>query len=151
MALRRLSALASQIKRRSLALPMRYAHRLPPSPLTSDDNENDFICKYEAYFNRGEIDGWEVRRALDQLHGMDLVPDPRIINAALKACRRINDYALAVRCLESVRFKCADNLDKFWPYIYQEIQPTLEELGVETPEQLGYHKPELALKSVYDM
>ena len=33
----------------------------------------------------------------------------------------------------------------------QEIQPTLDELGLNTVEELGYDKPELALKSVYDM
>ena len=32
----------------------------------------------------------------------------------------------------------------------QEIGPTLKELGVSTPEELGYDKPELALASVYD-
>ena len=32
----------------------------------------------------------------------------------------------------------------------QEIRPTLDELGISTPEELGYDKPELALKSVYE-
>jgi cytochrome c oxidase subunit 5a len=30
----------------------------------------------------------------------------------------------------------------------QEICPTLEELGIDTPEGLGYDKPELALDDV---
>jgi cytochrome c oxidase subunit 5a len=33
----------------------------------------------------------------------------------------------------------------------QEIGPTLKELGIDTPEELGYDKPELAIKDVYDM
>ena len=37
------------------------------------------------------------------LQGLDLVPEPRIIVAALKACRRVNDYALAVRYMEAVQ------------------------------------------------
>lgn len=39
------------------------------------------------------------------LQGEDLVPEPRIIIAALKACRRLNDYSLAVRYLEAVQVK----------------------------------------------
>lgn len=34
---------------------------------------------------------------------MDLIPDPKIINAAMHACRRLNDYALAVRFLEAIK------------------------------------------------
>ena len=37
------------------------------------------------------------------LQGLDLVPEPRIVIAALKACRRVNDYALAVRYMEAVQ------------------------------------------------
>lgn len=40
---------------------------------------------------------------MNDLQGMDLVPEPKIIIAALKACRRLNDYALAVRFLEGVK------------------------------------------------
>lgn len=70
-----------------------------------------------------------------------------MIVAALKACRRLNDYALAIRFLESVRIK--SEIDKsIYPYILQEISPTLQELGIDTPEGLGYDKPELALDDV---
>ncbi len=33
----------------------------------------------------------------------------------------------------------------------QELQPTLDELGISTPEELGYDKPELYLDSPYDI
>lgn len=70
-----------------------------------------------------------------------------MIIAALKACRRLNDYAMAIRFLESVRIK--SEIDKsIYPYILQEISPTLQELGIDTPEALGYDKPELALDDV---
>ena len=82
---------------------------------------------------------------------MDLVPEPRIINAALRACRKINDYALAVRFIEAVKFKCGGKVNEIYPYLVQEIKPTIEELGIDTPETLGYDKPELALASVYDI
>lgn len=82
---------------------------------------------------------------------MDMVPDPLIIIACLKACRRLNDYAVAVRFLELVRFKCGNQMDKIYPYVLQEIRPTLDELGINTPEEMGYDKPELALQNVYDI
>lgn len=104
-----------------------------------------------CYFSRGDIDGWELRKGLNDLAGMDLVPDPQIIIAALYACRRLDDYACTIRMLEMVKMKCGPQVDKIWPYIVQEIGPALAELGVETPEKLGYDKPELALVDVYEV
>ncbi|XP_046999316.1 cytochrome c oxidase subunit 5A, mitochondrial [Schistocerca americana] len=138
---------------RGLAFKNRAACSAIPSRLMSSHTETDeeFDARYEAFFNREDIDGWEVRKAMNDLVGFDLVPEPKIINAALRACRRINDYALAVRFLESVKDKCGSKVEEIYPYVIQEIRPTLEELGINTPEELGYDKPELALQSVYDM
>ena len=88
---------------------------------------------------------------LNDLQGYDMVPEPRIVSAAMRACRRINDYALAVRYLEAVQNKCGPHKADIWPYILGEIKPTLEELGINTPEELGYDKPELATVDVFDM
>lgn len=82
---------------------------------------------------------------MNDLHGLDMVPEPRLINAALGACRRNNDYALTVRFLEACIDKCGPYKDKIYPYIVQEIKPTLKELGCNLPEELGYDKPELFL------
>lgn len=68
-----------------------------------------------------------------------------------RACRRVNDYALAVRFLEAIKYKCGNHVNTIYPYILQEITPTLNELGIDTPEKLGYDKPELALQSVYEI
>lgn len=111
----------------------------------------DCNFRYENFFNRQNIDGWDVRKGMNDICGEDLVPEPKIIIAALKACRRVNDYALAVRFLEAVKDKCGDRVKEIYPYIIQEIRPTLTELGIDTPEELGYDKPELALKNVYDL
>ena len=53
------------------------------------------------------------------LVGMDLVPEPVIIAAALRACRRVNDYSLTTRILEIMKVKCGDKEKEFWPYIMQ--------------------------------
>ncbi|XP_074650293.1 cytochrome c oxidase subunit 5A, mitochondrial-like [Tubulanus polymorphus] len=117
----------------------------------SVETDEEFDARYEQFFSNPNIDGWDVRRGMNELQGFDLVPEPRIIVAALKACRRINDHSLAVRYLEAVQFKCGNRKKVIWPYILQEITPTLEELGISTPEQLGYDKPELAMPDVLDM
>lgn len=113
------------------------------------ESDEEFDARYENYFNRADIDGWEIRKAMNDLAGMDLVPEPKIIIASLKACRRVNDFALAVRWLETIRDKGKSDKN-IYPYILQEIRPTLDELGISTPEELGYDKPELALKSIWD-
>lgn len=44
---------------------------------------------------------------MNTLIGYDLVPEPKIIEAALRACRRLNDLASAVRILEAVKVTAA--------------------------------------------
>lgn len=70
----------------------RFCH--PSEPNIYDPN---FDAQYEKYFSRPEIDGWEIRKGMNDLLRMDLIPDPKIIVAALHACRRVNDYALTTR------------------------------------------------------
>ncbi|GAB0099152.1 Cytochrome c oxidase subunit 5A, mitochondrial [Sergentomyia squamirostris] len=114
------------------------------------ETDEEFDARYETYFNRPDIDGWQVRKGMNDILGMDLVPEPKIIVAALKACRRVNDFALAIRWLEGVIDKCGPKKTEIYPYLLSEIRPTLDELGVNTPEELGYDKPELALKTVWE-
>ena len=35
-----------------------------------------------------------------------------------------------------------DQKKNIWPWYNQEINPTLQELGVLTPDEMGYDKPE---------
>jgi len=116
----------------------------------AQSNEN-FDSYYINYFNRSDIDGWEIRKGMGDLAAMDLVPDPQIVAAALRACRRINDLSLTTRILEVVRIKCGDKEAEIWPYMLQELGPTLSELGIPTPAKLGYDKPELALPNPYEI
>ena len=108
-----------------------------------EETEEEHDARYVAYLSRPDIDGWEVRKALQSLHSDDLIPEPAIIIAALKACRKVNDIALCIRLLEAIKFKAGRHTEVY-PYIIQEIRPTLEELGIPTPEELGWDKPELA-------
>lgn len=117
----------------------------------SSETDEQFDARYEAYFNRPDIDGWQVRKGMNDILGMDLVPEPKIIISGLKACRRVNDFALAIRWLEGVKEKCGPRVGEIYPYLLSEIRPTLDQLGVNTPEELGFDKPELALKTVDEM
>uniref|UniRef100_A0AC34Q123 Cytochrome c oxidase subunit 5A, mitochondrial n=1 Tax=Panagrolaimus sp. JU765 TaxID=591449 RepID=A0AC34Q123_9BILA len=97
------------------------------------------------YLSRPEIDGWEVRKALSELHDFDVIPDPKVVEAALRACRRVNDYALTIRFLEAIKIKCGSkkNRELVYGYIINQVKPVLDELGISTPEELGLDKPEL--------
>ena len=46
------------------------------------------------------------------------MPDPTIVAAALRACRRVNDYSLTTRILEITEQKSQINKE-IWPYMIQ--------------------------------
>ena len=49
------------------------------------------------------------------------------------------------------QFKCGKHEAEIWPWMINEIRPTLDELGISTPDEMGYDKPELACQNVYDI
>ena len=49
------------------------------------------------------------------------------------------------------QYKCGPNKEKIMPWMMQELDPTLKELGIPTLEEIGYDKPELWKEDVYDM
>ncbi|KAM4797272.1 cytochrome c oxidase subunit 5A, mitochondrial-like [Rhinophrynus dorsalis] len=126
--------------------------RLQPSPASAPaavaaryyshvkyESDEEFDPRWVTYFNKPDIDAWELRKGMKTLIGYDLVPEPKIIDAALRACRRLNDFASAVRILEAVKDKAGPHKE-IYPYVIQELRPTLDELGISTPEELGLDK-----------
>ncbi|XP_030742901.1 cytochrome c oxidase subunit 5A, mitochondrial [Echinops telfairi] len=105
----------------------------------SHETDEEFDARWVTYFNKPNIDAWELRKGMNTLVGYDLVPEPKIIDAALRACRRLNDFASAVRILEVVKDKAGPHKE-IYPYVIQELRPTLNELGISTPEELGLDK-----------
>ena len=101
-----------------------------------EESDEEFDARWEAYFNRDDIDAWELRKGLNDLYGHDVVPQPKIVVAMLRAARRLNDIALALRILEAVKEKAAGDQDVY-SFVMEGVKPTLEELGLETPEKLG--------------
>jgi len=101
-----------------------------------EESDEAFDARWLAYFNQPDIDTWDLKRGLNELYGQDLVPEPKIIIAMLQAARRLNDIALAIRILEAIKSKAAGNRE-IYNYVMAEIKPTLDELGIRTPEELG--------------
>lgn len=65
--------------------------------------------RFVEYFGNKNIDGWLLRAGMQELQSKDNIPEPDIICAALHACRRVNDIALAVRFLEAVQVSPLSN------------------------------------------
>ncbi|XP_061576924.1 cytochrome c oxidase subunit 5A, mitochondrial [Cololabis saira] len=104
-----------------------------------EETDEEFDARWITYFSKPDIDAWELRKGMNTLIGYDLVPEPKILDAALRACRRLNDLASALRILEAVKDKSGPHKD-IYPYLIQELRPTLDELGIPTPEELGMDK-----------
>lgn len=64
----------------------------------------------------------------------DLVPSPSVLQAALKAARRVNDFPTAVRLFEGVKAK-VENKGQYQQYL-DELKPLREELGITLKEDL---------------
>uniref|UniRef100_A0A8C1J960 Cytochrome c oxidase subunit 5A, mitochondrial n=1 Tax=Cyprinus carpio TaxID=7962 RepID=A0A8C1J960_CYPCA len=103
------------------------------------ESDEEFDSRWVTYFNKPDLDTWELRKGMNTLIGYDLVPEPKILDSALRACRRLNDLASAVRILEAVKDKSGPH-QEIYPYVIQELRPTLQELGISTPEELGIHQ-----------
>ena len=50
----------------------------------------------QAYFDNPNVTAPEVRRGLNSIFANDLVPEASILTSALKATRRVNDFATYV-------------------------------------------------------
>ena len=109
---------------------------------------DEWYKNHMEFFSDPNIDGWLLRKGMLALQFADVVIEPVMMNEVFKACRRVNDLALAIRFQEAMQYKYLTygTKDKVWPWIEQEIQPTLTELGIPTLKELGYDKPELAYR-----
>lgn len=102
---------------------------------------NDFgsVPAYESkwieFFKNSAYDQFELQRGLNQCFAFDIVPTVPVLEAALRACRRLDDFAAAVRVFGALRQKCKNDAE----YLeYSKYLKTIkEELGVMTPEEIG--------------
>ncbi|RSH87863.1 Cytochrome c oxidase subunit 6 [Apiotrichum porosum] len=99
----------------------------------AEESYEQFNERYQAFFSQvGDL--FELQRGLNNCFAYDLVPSTDVVEAALRASRKVNDYATAVRILEGVKEK-VENKGQYEAYL-TELKPVIEELGIQTKEQL---------------
>ena len=77
---------------------------------------------------------FEVQRVLNNCFSYDLVPAPSVIEKALQACRRVNDYPTALRTFEALKYKVENN-EQYRAYL-DELKDIRQELGIDLKEEL---------------
>ena len=93
----------------------------------------EFNDRFVKFFE-GVEDQFEAQRGLNNAFAHDLVPSPEVIESALKAARRVNDFSLAVRIFEGLKFK-TENDNQYKQYL-EVLKPLREELGVPLKEEI---------------
>ena len=120
--------IVSTLLRSRPAVVSRVAPRLARSSSSSHHQETfeSFTERYVNFFQSAE-DLFEVQRGLNNCFAHDLVPAPAVVESALRASRRVNDYATAVRIIEGIKEK-VENKTQYQAYL-DELRPVREELG----------------------
>ncbi|KAG7100097.1 hypothetical protein E1B28_001877 [Marasmius oreades] len=122
-----LRASTRPVSRTSTLIFTRHAHG--PAQETFDQ----FSQRYVTFFQNAE-DLFELQRGLNNCFAHDLVPSPQVIEAAVRAARRVNDYATTVRIFEGIKEK-VENVSQYQAYL-EELKGLREELGISLREEL---------------
>ncbi|KAF8823336.1 hypothetical protein HHX47_DHR10000012 [Lentinula edodes] len=112
---------------RSAPTLVRFAHA------HAQESFEQFSARYVSFFQNAE-DLFELQRGLNNCFAHDLVPSPEVIEAAVKAARRVNDYSTAVRIFEGIKEK-VENKVQYEAYL-TELKGLREELGIALKEEL---------------
>ncbi|KAG5338542.1 hypothetical protein E4T56_gene18610 [Termitomyces sp. T112] len=99
----------------------------------AQESYESFSERYVKFFQNAE-DLFEVQRGLNNCFAHDLVPSPSVVEAALRASRRVNDFSTAVRIFEGIKEK-VENKQQYQAYL-EELKGIREELGINTKEEL---------------
>ena len=103
----------------------------------SPSNKKDYdayVQKWHKHFATCD-DDFELERGLNHIFAADWVPSVEVLAEALKASRRLNTFATAVRILEGLEGKVYKK-EQYAAYL-AELKPLLEELGVPQKSELG--------------
>ncbi|GBE77607.1 COX5A-domain-containing protein [Sparassis latifolia] len=121
---------------RARPVAVRVAPALARPASSAHDHQETFESFNERYlqFFQSAQDLFEVQRGLNNCFAHDLVPAPNVIEAAVRAARRVNDYATAVRIFEGIKEK-VENKQQYQAYL-DELKGVREELGINIREEL---------------
>ncbi|PVU95129.1 hypothetical protein BB561_002025 [Smittium simulii] len=113
--------------------PFFRASRLYSSE-AEEETYDQFTSRFVKFFENVD-EQFELRRGLNNCFSYDLVPDVSICEAALRAARRIDDYATGVRVFEALKSK-VDNQSQYAQFL-DALQPVKKELGILTKEEMN--------------
>ncbi|KAG6809372.1 hypothetical protein H0H92_000510 [Tricholoma furcatifolium] len=99
----------------------------------AQESYESFSERYIQFFQNAE-DLFEVQRGLNNCFAHDLVPSTGVVEAALRASRRVDDYSTAVRIFEGIKEK-VENKQQYQAYL-EELKGVREELGISLKEEL---------------
>jgi len=75
---------------------------------------------------------------MNTLIGYDLVPEVKILDSALRACRRLDDLASAIRILEAVKVNDASSLADLELNLFIQLRFSLGlQLFTDKEQELG--------------
>ncbi|BGP58155.1 hypothetical protein JCM8202_002546 [Rhodotorula sphaerocarpa] len=126
VAARPAAAVAAAQPLQPLAVRARFAH-------SAAESYDDFNARYADFFANTQ-DLFELQRGLNNCFAYDLVPSQRVIEEALRAARRVNDFSTAVRVFEGLKEK-TENAQQYKQYV-DELKPLRDELGIALREEL---------------
>ena len=127
----------STLLRAQPATVSRVAPRLARwSSTQHQETFESFTERYVNFFQSAE-DLFEVQRGLNNCFAHDLVPAPAVVESALRASRRVNDYATAVRIFEGIKEK-VENKTQYQAYL-NELKAVREELGASATSRISTH------------
>jgi len=123
------ATLAALLRARPAVCRVAPAFARPSSSAPHQETFESFTERYVQFFQQAQ-DLFELQRGLNNCFSHDLVPAPSVIEAALRAARRVDDYATAVRVFEGVREK-VENKQQYQAYL-EELKGVREELGTSS-------------------
>merc|ERR1711939_193437 len=97
------------------------------------ESYESFNDRYASFFANAQ-DLFELQRGLNNCFAYDLVPSGKVIEEALRAARRVNDYSTAVRVFEGLKEK-TENDAQYQSYV-SETESLRKELGILLKEEL---------------
>lgn len=98
-------------------------------------NEEEFEVCWINYFRNEVKDHFDLQRGIRKVFEYDIVPTIPILLEALRTCRRVDDYASSVKIFGMLRLKSPS--EKFYQSCIPFLEPLKNELGINTPEELG--------------
>jgi len=129
------SAKSTTIKSFTPAAVTSFVRHSSGAVVVSDEEKN---AAWIAFFENPDTDYIDYRCGMMDVFQEDDMAEPAVLQAALYACRRLNNLPLAMRTLEMIKIKCGHRADVY-DYLMQELRPTLDDLGLHTVEEYGLH------------